>query len=102
MPYTLLEKKVSKVSPQFMPELSDFIDFLLYRQENCEQAMGEPKRKSFLDVLASAKLEDGELNLSRSATAKTDNMVLVTRNVADMEHMGVALLNPWEYAIEES
>ena len=31
-----------------------------------------------------------------AATAKTDNMVLVTRNVSDMEHMGVAILNPWE------
>ena len=31
-----------------------------------------------------------------AATAKTDNMTLVTRNVSDMEYMGVTLLNPWE------
>lgn len=32
-----------------------------------------------------------------AATAKTDDMVLVTRNVSDMEHMGVEILNPWEF-----
>ena len=36
MPYTVLEKKVSMVKPQFMPELSAFIDFILYRQAECE------------------------------------------------------------------
>ena len=32
-----------------------------------------------------------------AATAKRSDMVLVTRNVSDMEHMGVTILNPWEY-----
>jgi predicted nucleic acid-binding protein len=31
-----------------------------------------------------------------AATARTDNMTLVTRNVADMEYMGVRILNPWK------
>ena len=31
-----------------------------------------------------------------AATAKLDGLVLVTRNVADMEHMGVVILNPWD------
>jgi hypothetical protein len=66
MPFTVLEKKVSRVSPQFMPELSAFIDFLLYRQEFEEQQVTRPPRKSFLDLLASAKLEDGELDISRN------------------------------------
>ena len=37
-----------------------------------------------------------------AATAKTDNMVLVTRNVSDMEHMGVAILNPWDGVVKAS
>ena len=35
-----------------------------------------------------------------AATAKRGDMVLVTRNVSDMEHMGVAILNPWENGAE--
>lgn len=66
MPFATLENKMSRVSPQFMPELSAFIDFLLYRQENDVQRMGRSEHKSFLDLLASAKLEDGELDISRS------------------------------------
>ena len=30
-----------------------------------------------------------------AATAAVDGMILVTRNVADMEHMGITLLNPF-------
>jgi predicted nucleic acid-binding protein len=30
-----------------------------------------------------------------AATAKKQNLVLVTRNVKDMENCGVKLLNPW-------
>ena len=37
-----------------------------------------------------------------AATAKTDNMVLVTRNVSDMKHMGVAIVNPWENGKERN
>ena len=66
MPFAVLEKKVSKVSPQFMPELLAFVDFLLYRQGADEQCVRQSERKSFLDLLASAKLEDGELDISRS------------------------------------
>ena len=66
MPFAVLEDKMARVSPQFMPELSAFIDFLLYRQENDVQRRGHSERKSFLDLLASAKLEDGELDISRS------------------------------------
>ena len=66
MPFAVLENKMSRVSPQFMPELSAFIDFLLYRQENAVQRRGRSEHKSFLDLLASAKLEDGELDISRS------------------------------------
>ena len=66
MPFTVSESKMSRVSPQFMPELSAFVDFLLYRQEKGGQRTEHPERKSFLDLLASAKLEDGELDLSRS------------------------------------
>ena len=66
MPYTVLEKKMSRVAPQFMDELSAFIDFLLYRQENNVHDANNSGRRSFLDLLASAKLEDGELDLSRS------------------------------------
>ena len=35
-----------------------------------------------------------------AATAKRGDMVLVTRNVSDMEHMGVVILNPWENGAE--
>ena len=66
MPYTVLEKKVSMVKPQFMPELSAFIDFILYRQAECEQNQIRHEGKSFLELLASAKLQDGELDISRS------------------------------------
>ena len=31
-----------------------------------------------------------------AATATVDDMALVTRNVQDMQHMGVKLLNPFE------
>ena len=31
-----------------------------------------------------------------AATALVHGLTVVTRNVADFEHMGVALLNPWE------
>ena len=67
MPFAVLEKKVSKVSPQFMPELLAFVDFLLYRQGADEQCVRQSERKSFLDLLASARLEDGELDISRSS-----------------------------------
>jgi len=30
------------------------------------------------------------------ATAKIHGMIVVTRNIKDFEHTGVALLNPWE------
>ena len=66
MPFAVLEKKVSRVSPQFMPELSAFVDFLLYRQEFEARQVTCPPSKSFLDLLASAKLEDGELDISRN------------------------------------
>lgn len=32
MPLAFLEEKMSRVSPQFLDELSAFVDFLLYRQ----------------------------------------------------------------------
>ena len=32
-----------------------------------------------------------------AATALRYNMVLVTRNVKDMDHMGVEILNPFEF-----
>ena len=32
MAFAVLEEKMSRVSPQFLDELSAFIDFLLYRQ----------------------------------------------------------------------
>lgn len=32
-----------------------------------------------------------------AATALVHGMTVVTRNVADFEPMGVAVLNPWEY-----
>ena len=66
MPFSVLEQKVSKVSPQFMPEQLAFVDFLLYKQEDGEQRMRQSERTPFLDLLASAKLEDGELDISRS------------------------------------
>lgn len=66
MPYSVLEKKVSMVKPQFMPELSAFVDFILYRQGECEQSHTRHGGKSFLELLASAKLQDGELDISRS------------------------------------
>ena len=34
MPYAALEKKIAMVPPQFMDELSAFVDFLLYRKDN--------------------------------------------------------------------
>ena len=49
-----------------MPELSAFVDFILYRQGEYEQNQTRHEGKSFLDLLASAKLQDGELDISRS------------------------------------
>ena len=66
MPLTVIEEKMSRVSPQFIPELSAFVDFLLYRQGEGGGHSEQTERASFLDLLASAKLEDGELDLSRS------------------------------------
>lgn len=34
MPYAVLEKKIAMVPPQFLRELSAFVDFLLYKQDN--------------------------------------------------------------------
>ena len=31
-----------------------------------------------------------------AATALTHNLVVVTRNIADFQSLGVELLNPWE------
>ena len=39
MPYTVLEKKMSRVSPQFMDELAAFVDFLLFRQDEAQRLM---------------------------------------------------------------
>ena len=66
MPYAVLEKKVSMVKPQFMSELSAFVDFILYRQGDFGQNPTCHDGKSFLELLASAKLQEGELDISRS------------------------------------
>lgn len=66
MPYAVLEKKVLMVKPQFMSELSAFVDFILYRQGDCQQNPTCHEGKSFTELLASAKLQDGELDISRS------------------------------------
>lgn len=37
MPYAVLEKKISLLPPQFLRELSAFVDFLIYRQGEGKQ-----------------------------------------------------------------
>lgn len=66
MSYAVLERKLSMVAPQFIDELSAFVDFLLYRQNNKSSNAEKSTHGSFVDLLASAKLEEGELDLSRS------------------------------------
>ena len=34
-----------------------------------------------------------------AATAKLNDLTVVTRNVTDFEHAGVRVLNPWEYRV---
>jgi len=39
-----------------------------------------------------------EMDALIAATAKTNNATLATRNIADFEHCGIPLVNPWEAA----
>lgn len=34
------------------------------------------------------------------ATAKVNNLALVTRNVKDFQDFGISLINPWEYSLD--
>ena len=45
MPYAVLERKLSMVAPQFIDELSAFVDFLLYRQKETKQAVAVSKAR---------------------------------------------------------
>ena len=37
MPYAVLEKKIAMVPPQFMDELSAFVDFILFKQGKMQE-----------------------------------------------------------------
>jgi hypothetical protein len=41
MPYAVLEKKISMVPPQFMDELSAFVDFILFKQGKSQKLAGQ-------------------------------------------------------------
>ena len=64
-------------------------------------SLGKTRRAAFLSKWLAA-LEERyanrilAYNLTVAATARTDDMTLVTRNVADMEYMGVRIFNPWK------
>ena len=53
--------------------------------------MTHPRNNDFCDVSSPARSPIDVL----IGGPKVDDLVLVTRNVRDMEGMGVKLLNPW-------
>jgi toxin FitB len=65
-----------------------------------------PVRNTYLSVVSAFELERGILSMGRRDAAKSAMlrkwledvlMTVVTRNAADFEPMGVAVLNPWKY-----
>ena len=48
MPYTVVEDKIAKLSPQYRGELLAFIDFLIFRQNNSIPAKGAVKGNASL------------------------------------------------------
>ena len=80
-------------------QLSGLLDTLEAEYSNRILSYGISVAETWGDTVAKAELQGYQrpvLDSLIAATAKTDNMVLVTRNVTDMEHMGITILNPWE------
>ena len=80
-------------------QLSGLLDTLETEYSSRILSYGVSVAETWGDTVAKAERQGYQrpvLDSLIAATAKTDNMVLVTRNVSDMEHMGVTILNPWK------
>ena len=85
-------------------ELSGLLDALETQYSHRILAYNTSVAETWGESVAKAELSGRQrpvLDSLIAATAKTDDMTLVTRNVSDMEYMGVALLNPWETNTEK-
>jgi len=69
MPLAVIEEKMSRVSPQLIPELSAFVDFLLYRQGESGVHAEQAERASFLDLLPVPGSETKAKSISAATSA---------------------------------